>query len=370
MAIAAQPGSPDGRLQSSNDGADPEAVLISLRLGGHAGASGYDRLQEYLDCRLIRPPAHWSLAQRTLARSLRFMNRRSGSTWYHRDSLLGELCAAGHWLRRKGQVFHFLYGENSYRYLGALKSLGTRNAIVSTYHTPPDKFVQVVKDRRHLSRLDAIIVVSTMQAEFFSTLVGPDRVIYVPHGIDVAYFKPGGSSHDQREEFRCLFVGSHLRDFDTLANTARLLGSDRNLRFTVVTRPDNLTRFSGMTNVTGLSGVNDQQLLALYQDSDLLVLPLLECTANNSLLEALACGLPIVTTDLQGARDYVNAECAVLTPKGDAQQLAEAIVGIRQDRDGLRRMARASRLRAMELCWEAVAARMIGVYRNLGQTYR
>lgn len=368
MATAAQPDSPRRRLPNDNDGADPEPVLISLRLGGHAGASGYDRLQEYLDCRLIRPPARWSPAQRVLARSLRFATRGSGSTWYHRDSLLGELRAARQWLRRKGQVFHFLYGENSYRYLGALKSLGRRNAIVSTYHTPPDKFAQVVKDRRHLTRLDALIVVSTMQAEFFSTLVGPDRVMYVPHGIDVAYFKPEAGARSEGEEFRCLFVGSHLRDFDTLAATARLLASDRKLRFTVVTRPDNLARFSGMANVTGRSGVDDRQLLALYRDSDLLVLPLLECTANNSLLEALACGLPIVTTDLQGARDYVDAECAVLTPKGDARQLAETIVGLRQDSDRLQRMARASRQRAMEFRWEVVAARMTGVYRHLGQT--
>lgn len=49
----------------------------------------------------------------------------------------------------------------------------------------------------------------------------------------------------------------------------------------------------------------------MYQESDLLVV-LLDSTANNSLLEAMACGMPMVTTDLQGVRDYVarSAPCS------------------------------------------------------------
>jgi glycosyltransferase involved in cell wall biosynthesis len=347
--------------------ARPEVVVISQRLGGHAGASGYDRLQEYLDCRLIRPPARWSLAQRAAAKALRPVTRRSGSRWYHRSSLIGEIAAAREWLRGTGRIFHFLYGENSYRYLGRMKSLATRNGIVCTYHTPPEKFAQVVKDRRHIERLDAVIVVSTMQTEFFAGIVGRERVFFVPHGIDVNYFTPGAAKNPASKRFTCLFVGSHLRDVATLARTARLLEPEPDVRFVVVTRPANHAAFAGLGNVDIKTGINDEQLLAVYRDSDILALPLLDATANNSLLEAMACGLPIVSTDLQGVRDYVTRECALLVPPAGAQSLADAIMWLKRDEAAQTRMAQASRTRALELSWENIAQQTVEVYRAVGR---
>lgn len=76
----------------------PATVIVTLRMSGHARASGYDRLQEFLDGSLIRPPEQWSLSQRALARGLRVMTQRSGSLWYQRANLISELSAARQWL--------------------------------------------------------------------------------------------------------------------------------------------------------------------------------------------------------------------------------------------------------------------------------
>lgn len=53
--------------------------------------------------------------------------------------------------------------------------------------------------------------------------------------------------------------------------------------------------------------ISNEQLLYLYNNSRLLFLPLKDSTANNSLLEALACGVPVVATDLPGIKDYTNS---------------------------------------------------------------
>jgi glycosyltransferase involved in cell wall biosynthesis len=309
----------------------------------------------------------WSLLQRALARLLRPMTRRSGSLWYHRESLLSELGAAREWLRGSGRVFHYLYGENSYRYLGRMKSLGRGNRIICTYHTPPEKFMQVVKDRRSVERLDAIIVVSTMQADFFSKIIGSERVFFVPHGIDVDYFSPAVEKPAPGKYFTCLFVGSHLRDVATLAEAARLLGGRPDIRFIVVTRPDNHAVFTGLSNVELRTGLSDEQLRDLYRSSDILVLPLLDATANNSLLEAMACGLPVISTDLQGVRDYVNKDCSLLVPLQDARRLAAAIADLESDGTVRQRMAWASRDRALELSWESVAEQIAAVHRAVAQ---
>lgn len=340
-----------------------DLIIISMRMRGHAGASGYDRLADFVHGAVIHPVKDWTMPRRAVARALRFLNERSGSVWYHRDSLLSELQAAKRWVHRRGQVFHFLYGENSYRYLGILRQAGHRNAIVATYHLPPDGFRKIVQDLNHLKRLDAAIVVAASQLGLFSELLGPDRVFFVPHGVDVDYFRPGEPPGEQEGGFRCLFVGSHLRDFATLARAADLLQSrDRDVRFTVVTRSSLHHHFNGLNNVELLAGITDRRLLQLYQESHALVLPLLSGTANNTLLEGMACGLPIVTTDMPAVRDYVDADQGILTARGNAEEIAEAVMALKADGEALGRMGRQCRLRALELSWENVARRMCEIY--------
>ncbi len=342
--------------------------LVSMRMRGHAGPSGYDRLADYLSCTVLVPPSVWTVPRRTLARCFRPLQRRSGSLWYHRDALYNELVAAWCWFRSSGQVFHFIYGENSYRYLGCLKGWGRRNAVVCSYHTPPDRFRELVRDTDHLRRLDGIVVMSTCQMGFFSDLVGPDRVHFVPHGIDVDHYHPvPGAAHDG-EGFRCIFVGNHLRDFEALRDACAILERrDRRIRVTVVTATRFRDLFVGLGNVDFFSGVSDSELLGLYREADLMVLPLLDSTANNSLLEGMACGLPVVSTDLPGVRDYVNDDSAVLCRRSDGRALADAVLELREDPDGMRRMGAAARARSLEFDWRRIARRMNAVYENVMQ---
>ena len=120
-----------------------------------------------------------------------------------------------------------------------------------------------------------------------------------------------------------------------------------------------------MRNVEVRDRVGDAELLQLYHRSKLLVFPLIDCTANNSLLEAMACGLPILSTDLTGVRDYVSPECAVLVPKGAADRLHDELLALESDRGKLRAMGVASRRRALELRWEAVAEMTRRVYERI-----
>jgi glycosyltransferase involved in cell wall biosynthesis len=345
---------------------DNNITFISMRMSGHAGPSGYDRLADFLEADVIYPISDWTIPKRLLLKCLDFIPKHSASLWYHRRELSAELRAVKKWFKKKNQIFHFLYGENCYRYLGTLNIIGHRNFIVCTYHTPPERFCRVVKDRGHFKRLDAVIVVSTTQHDFFSEIVGPDKVFYVPHGIDVDYFKPINKKKPRDSGFQCLFVGSHLRDFKTLAKSARLLESNgEKFHFSVVTSTENHHHFIGIKNVSLFSGLSDQELLEIYQNSHLLTLPLLDGTANNSLLEAMATGMPVVATDLQGIRDYVDDACSILIPKGDAKALAETIKSIADDEAKLERMALASRNRALDFSWQKIAAKTMEVYNSL-----
>jgi len=338
--------------------------LVSLRMAHHASASGYDRLSGYLDAQVVHAPQHLSVMQRIIGKLCKPIIRRSGLAWYHRASFVTELSVARRWLSAKGQVFHFLYGENQFRFAGLLRKLHACNILVATYHTPEQRFREVVTDAGFLSNLDAAIVMSDVQKDFLARHMPMERIHFVPHGIDTDFFTPDPTvKRGEDGAFRCIAVGSHLRDHATLAEAARLIGDTApEVRFDIVTRPELFRHYSQLPNVDLHSAVTDRALVSMYQRSDLMVLPLTDATANNSILEAMACGVPIVSTELAGVRDYVDAACAVLVPTKDPERLARAILDLRGD-DGQRQAMRgASRLKAEAFAWTRIAERTLEVY--------
>lgn len=341
-------------------------TLIAKRMNNHAGPSGYDRLAGFLDARVIYPVTQWTVPRRAIGRVLRPLIRGSGSVWYQREALYSELLAAKAWISQSNQIFHFLYGENCFRYLGWLRQIRKGNFIITTYHTPPEKFLRVVRDHEHLKYLDAIVTVSSIQSRFFAELVGAEKVFFVPHGIDIHYYTPGERAQDHDDIVRLIFVGTHLRDFKTLAATARILNRwAEPFQLNVITLQKYHSLFQGIDNVRVHSGISDEDLLKLYQVSDICVMPLLDCTANNSLLEALACGLPVICTDLTGARDYLDQSCCLFTPKGNAEALAEAIRYLRKEEELRHLMSDASRNLAGTYSWEKIAAQTQAVYEKI-----
>ena len=100
----------------------------------------------------------------------------------------------------------------------------------------------------------------------------------------------------------------------------------------------------------------------------LLLLPMLDATANNAILEAQACGVPIVSTDVRGVASYVDSSFADLLPVGDVQGLADAVLRFVESGDERERRRRSARDHAVEhLSWQRLAPRTLEVYKSVVQ---
>ena len=104
---------------------------------------------------------------------------------------------------------------------------------------------------------------------------------------------------------------------------------------------------------------------SLYQQSDMLFLPLTQSTANNTLLEGIACGLPVVSTNLPSIHAYLPGEEGILIKGNAPSLLIEAILKIKTDPDLRQRMAKQARIRAEELSWGNVAQKYEDLYTGL-----
>lgn len=160
-----------------------------------------------------------------------------------------------------------------------------------------------------------------------------------------------------------LTVGWWLRDWNVLDAVHERLHRryGDGVELVVVTRQARTRAWHPAARV--LEGVAEQTLVALYRRAAVMLLPLLDATANNALLEAMACGTPVVATDVGGISHYTG-EAAQLPPSGDVVAATEAVEKVLAETGTAAHAARraSARERAEQFAWPLVADQMRGVY--------
>jgi glycosyltransferase involved in cell wall biosynthesis len=117
--------------------------------------------------------------------------------------------------------------------------------------------------------------------------------------------------------------------------------------------------------VSWLGHVDD--MAGLLGSVDMVVLPSHREGLPRTLVEAAACGLPLITTDVPGCREVVSDGVdGLLVPRGDSKALAQAIRRLQDDPELARRLGVAARLKARSQFDEhIVIQRTLEVYAEL-----
>lgn len=341
---------------------NPQIRYVVYRYSHHSPHSGYSRTAEYgarifnseiikvskpLPKSIIRERILWRLAD--------------GTPGYDRASMAAELKVAWQILRERDYIYHFLYGETTYHYAGHLNNL-RGNRLVATFHQPPVGIRKAVHIDWHIQQLSAVICVGRNQQEYFKGKLDDDRIFFVPLGVDTEYYTPP-ASFEKRNPNLCLFVGTNYRDFPTLRGVIDLVAYHRpQVQFIALTSSKSFERLGQHPNLTLLSGIPESELYNLYQTAALMVMPLHDATANNAILESMACGLPMVITDVGAVGDYVNPESAVLISPNDSRGMAEAVLDLMESPSERQKLAVESRKQAVKFAWPDVVQQLRSVY--------
>lgn len=344
----------------------------------HMGAhSGYDNLFLHLEkmygndfTTIWRKDA--SFMQRAFGKVLRpvFNNMKLGP-FYTVPSMLAEWKGWKLLKNAKGGIIHIAYLEDSFGLLAYLKKNATRYRhikIVATSHQPVSWWEKHPEKMALLPALDAVIVLSTREQAYFDKQM-PGKVHFVRHGIDIDFFTPGQEYEQSRT---CIFSGNWFRDIPCLVDVVkRVTEKDNTIRFEIVNHFVNdpahpISQLRAFKNTELRSNISDESLLELYRSADLLLLPLIESTANNAMLEATSCGLPIITTDVGGVRDYTSSSFCHYAEKGDAVLLADYVLETVNAPAQLKeRRLNARRYAEQYLDWQVLAKQVAGIYQKL-----
>lgn len=109
---------------------------------------------------------------------------------------------------------------------------------------------------------------------------------------------------DKNIDYQCTFIGDGI-DFEAMRNYASTRLNQENIRF------------------TGL--LQGKELAEELASGDFLVLSSNYENMPVVILEALSCGLPIVSTDVGGIKEIVDEKCGILVPVKDSEKLADAM---------------------------------------------
>lgn len=126
-----------------------------------------------------------------------------------------------------------------------------------------------------------------------------------------------------------------------------------------------LSRQLGVADVVSFRGyIEHSRLPDIYASSDIFVLPSLNEGMSNTILEAMACGLPIITTDTGGSKELINGNGIVL-PIQAPQAIADAITELIKNAETRKRMGQRCRELSDELSWGKVTDGYVATYEKV-----
>jgi glycosyltransferase involved in cell wall biosynthesis len=200
-----------------------------------------------------------------------------------------------------------------------------------------------------------------------------DRVAYIPSGVEPRFFVPREYRHSG--EVRLLYAGTWLDQRgifylrDALRNVTQQLP-----RFTMTIAggaapPEEILRFFGddlAQRIIVRPVIPWESMPQLYAEHDIFVFPSLMEGLPSVLLEAMATGMPVITTETCGMPDVVEDEVnGRLIPPGNAAAIEEAILYFANSPELREKLGAAARETMKRYTWERAARKLEALYRRV-----
>jgi len=185
-------------------------------------------------------------------------------------------------------------------------------------------------------------------------------------------------NHKSRQKLKLLTVGrlSVTKRFEILIDAVEILHkAGRNLHLTIagggamLNGLKQIVSQKNLTDIIDVKGRIDFDLMPdLYRQNDIFVSASMQEGMSNAMLEAMASGLPIITTRCEGV-DELIADNGIVVEQAAPEAIADEIKKLADDKTGYELMCKAARKKAEQFGWAHIAEQYLRYYRNIADRY-
>jgi glycosyltransferase involved in cell wall biosynthesis len=231
--------------------------------------------------------------------------------------------------------------------------------------------------RRIILRNTAFAAISAdIERQWLGLGVPADRIVRMASGVDAERYRPGPSAveADLPPRPRVVFTGRlhPQKNLDVLLDAWPEVARRTRASLVLVGDGPERERLRGKAEALGIGGrvrfVGAMADAAEHlRAADAFVLPSVAEGMSNSLLEAMATGLPCLASAIGGNTDLIDdGRTGRLIPADDAASWSDGLVEVLSDPDLSRRLGDAARARVeAEYALPVVVRRYVGLYRRL-----
>jgi len=226
------------------------------------------------------------------------------------------------------------------------------------------------------NRVDKIICVNEDYLPVFEKWgINPDKLVYIPNGVDIKRFSPGNSKF--KKEFKdqkiILYFGRlhYQKNVELLVQSFKYVKEKiKNVKLIIIgtgNQYDKLKKMTADDNDSVMTGfVSDEDLVDYMRSADVVVFPSRGENASFTIMEAMACELPVVSSDVGNAKKILGDGRGILLEKYTKEEIADICIDVLSDKKKAETIGKTARKYVEKYhSWDVISKQTEEIYKQL-----
>lgn len=305
--------------------------------------------------------AHAEFITNSYLKSTRILKKKEISIIHHMFPAVYNQSFSLLTLMRKKRNCHFVIGPLSAHYYARAMDERVIMGVTSKLH------------RKTIQKSDAIITISQKVKKLYEKVVDSEKLSVIPLGVDTDVFKPADKKV-HTEGFEILYVGYlyKLKGVEYLIRSiAQVAEEQGDVRLRVLGEGPEKSRLVALAKSLDLEEktffegfVPHTQIVRYYQQCDIFCFPTLGEPFGKAVLEAMACGKPVIASNVGGPVEIIeDKRTGFLIPPAQYRILAKTILGLMVDQKYREKVGANARTAVVKsYSWESLAEKYNKLY--------